>query len=100
MQILYLVLVLLISVELRLSQTAVFHKMKAKQVLTINYDLCLLGLCCVDAGDVAAVGSGVSDVDPVDGQDANSLCGMRQSFTIGLSFHPAVCLARRSSLKL
>lgn len=70
----------------------------SKLVLTINYDLCLLGLCCVNAGDVAAVRASVSDIDPVDGQDANSLCGMRQSFTMGLSLHP-VRLVRRNSLK-
>lgn len=45
-------------------------------MLTINYDLSLLDLCRVNAGDVAAVRARVCDVDTVDGQDANSLCGV------------------------
>lgn len=69
-------------------------------VLTINYDLCLLGLRCVYAADVAAVRASVINVDLVDSQDANGLCGMRQSFTIGLCFHPAVGLVRRKCLKI
>lgn len=54
-------------------------------VLTINYDLSLLGVCCLSAGDIAAVGATVSDIDTGDGQDAHSLSCARQSFTIGLS---------------
>lgn len=60
-------------------------------VLTINYDLSLLGVRCLGAGDVAAVGARVCHIDAGDGQDANSLCGARQSFTVGLR----VRLARR-----
>lgn len=66
-------------------------------VLTINYDLSLLGLRCVNAGDVADVRACVCDVDTVDGQDANSLCGVRQSFTVGLSVRPVVRLVRGNS---
>lgn len=66
--------------------------------LTINHDLCLLGLCGFSAGDAAAVRASVIDIDPADGQDAHSYCGVRQSFTIRLSFHQAVGLGRRNSL--
>lgn len=45
-------------------------------VLTMNYDLSLLDLCSGRAGDIADVWASVCDVDTVDGQDANSLCGV------------------------
>lgn len=66
----------------------------------MNYNLSLLGLCCVHAGHIAGVWASVCDIDTVDGQDANSLCGVRQSFTIGLSLHPTVRLARRNRLSI
>lgn len=69
-------------------------------VLTINYDLSLLAVRCVHAGDVAAVGASVCDVDTVDGQDASRLCGLRQSFAIGLNAHATVRLVRGNSPKV
>lgn len=66
--------------------------LKTRALLTVNYDLGLLALCGVDAGDVAAVAAGVGDVDPVDGQDASSLCGLGQNFPVGLQVYQAVCL--------
>lgn len=64
------------------------------RVLTVNNDLCLLALPGANAGDVAAVEASVGDIDPVDGQDAHGLCGLRQSFPLGLYVDQAVCLAR------
>lgn len=65
------------------------------RLLTVNYDPGLLALRGVDAGDVAAVAAGVGDVDPVDGQDASSLCGLGQNFSVGLQVHQAVFLVGR-----
>lgn len=56
-------------------------------VLTINYDLGLLGLSCANAGDVADVWARISDIDTVDGQDLHGLCGVRQRLTVGLRVH-------------
>lgn len=69
-------------------------------LLTVDFDLCLLNLRHVSAGDVAAIRAGVIGVDLVDGQDAGNFCGVRQSFTVGLDFHPAVCLVTRTSRKI
>lgn len=68
-------------------------KKNATRVLTVNNDLCLLALPGANAGDVAAVEASVGDIDPVDGQDAHGLCGLRQSFPMGLYVDQAVCLA-------
>lgn len=68
-------------------------KKTATRVLTVNNDLCLLALPVANAGDVAAVEASVGDIDPVDGQDAHGLCGLRQSFPMGLYVDQAVCLA-------
>lgn len=64
----------------------------------MNYDLRLLGSGCFHAGDIADVGARVGDIDTVDGQDADSLCGVRQSFAMGFSLRPAVCLAIRNCI--
>lgn len=69
------------------------QKKNATRVLTVNNDLCLLALPAANAGDVAAVEASVGDIDPVDGQDAHGLCGLRQSFPMGLYVDQAVCLA-------
>lgn len=69
-------------------------------LLTVNFDLCLLNLRCVSAGDVAAIRASVIGLDLVDGQDATNFRGFRQSFTVGPNFRPAVCLVTRTSLKI
>lgn len=48
----------------------------AARVLTVNNDLCLLAVPGANAGDIAAVGASVSDIDFVDTQDAHSLRGL------------------------
>lgn len=70
----------------------------SESVLTMNYNLSLSGYCSICAGHVAEVRATVSDIDTTDGQDANSLCGMGQSFTMGPSIHQAVHLVRRKRL--
>lgn len=70
------------------------------RLLTVNYDLGLLALRGVDASDVAAVAAGVGDVDPVDGQDAGSLCGLGQNFPVGLQVYEAVCLVGKKRAKV
>lgn len=52
----------------------------------------MLGPRGAGAGDVAAVGAGVRDVDAVDGQDADGLGGVGQSFAVGLRVLPAAGL--------
>lgn len=74
--------------------------MYSESVLTMNYDLSLSGYCSVRAGHVAEVRATVGDIDTTDGQDANSLCGMGQSFTMGPSVHQAVHLVRRKRLRI
>lgn len=59
----------------------------------------LLGVSCVHAGDVAAVRASVCDIDAVDGQDAHSLCCVRQSFTMGLSVLQSVWLVRWNEIQ-
>lgn len=61
-------------------------------LLTMNYDLSLLDLCCFHCRDIADIWASVCHVNSGDGQDANSLSGVRQGFTIGLSLHHTFCL--------
>lgn len=67
-------------------------------LLTMNNDLSLENFCSFHASNIADVWSRVCDVDIVDGQDLNRLCGMRQRFSLGLGLHPAICLSRRNTL--
>lgn len=63
----------------------------------MNTDLSLNSLCSFHAGDVADVEPTVCDVDAGDGQDANSLCGMSERFSMLLSLDPTVCLVKRNT---
>lgn len=69
-----------------------------KESLTMNYDLSLLGVSPVHAGNIAGVSAGVCDIDTVDGQGARSRCGLRQRFTEGGNLHQVVRLVRRNKL--
>lgn len=71
---------------------------KKKESLTMNYDLNLLGVSPVHAGNIAGVSAGVCDIDTVDGQGARSRRGLRQRFTEGGNLHQVVRLVRRNKL--
>lgn len=71
---------------------------KKKESLTMNYDLSLLGVSPIHAGNIAGVSAGVCDIDTVDGQGARSRRGLRQRFTEGGNLHQVVRLVRRNKL--